>query len=220
MGISIFILVLLSVLQVVLLRFVAPPFTMITVWERVRNIGDVTEEPSRIDWRPLREMSPHIRRAVLAGEDQRFLSHNGFDFVEISEAVKDMASGRGPRGASTITMQAARTVYLWPDRNLLRKILEAYYTLLIEIFWSKERILEVYLNTVDWGKGVTGIEAASKTYFHVSSAHISRPQAALLAAILPSPHRWSPTDPNPQVLERHRRILRDMQKMPLISSKN
>jgi len=91
---------------------------------------------------------------------------------------------------------------------------------LIEILWSKQRILEVYLNTVDWGKGIMGIEAASKNYFHVSSAHISRRQAALLAAILPSPHRWSPNDPNPQVLKRHRRILRDMPKMPLISAGN
>ena len=206
--------------QVVLLRFVVPPFTMITAWEWVRNIGGDEEVVYGGEWRQLRAMSPHIRRAVLAGEDQRFLSHNGFDFVEISEAIEDMVLRKSYRGASTITMQVARTVYLWPSRSLLRKILEAYYTMLIEIFWSKERILEIYLNTVDWGKGIMGIEAASRSYFHISSAHISRHQAALLAAILPSPHRWSPTDPGPQVLKRQRRILKDIQKMPLISDGN
>lgn len=220
MGIFLFVLVSLSVIEVALLRFVNPPFTVMTAWEWAWDMWGVEEEGSRIEWRPLKEMSPHIRKAVLAGEDQRFLSHNGFDFAEISEAVKDMVLREGFRGASTITMQTARTVFLWPSRSLLRKALEAYYTVLIEIFWDKERILEIYLNTVDWGKGVRGIEAASWHYFHVSSAHLSRCQAALLAAILPSPHRWSPTDPGPRVLKRQRRILRDMQKMPLFSSEN
>jgi len=167
-------------------------------------------------WRPLEEISPHVRKAVLAGEDQRFLSHNGFDFVEIQEAMKDMVSSKGFRGASTVTMQTARTVFLWPARNLLRKALEVYYTVLIEIIWNKERILEIYLNTVDWGKGVMGVEVASQHYFHVSAAHLSRRQAALLAAILPSPHRWSPTRPGLETNRRQQRILRDMDRMPLV----
>jgi len=171
-------------------------------------------------WRPLEEISPHVRKAVLAGEDQRFLSHNGFDFTEIQEAMKDMVSRRGFRGASTVTMQTARNVFLWPARSLLRKALEVYYTVLIEIFWDKERILEIYLNTVDWGRGVMGIEVASQHYFRVSAAHLSRSQAALLAAILPSPHRWSPTHPGLETTRRQQRILRDMDRMPLVCPEN
>lgn len=158
-----------------------------------------------------------MRRAVLAGEDQRFLTHMGFDFDEIKDAFKDMFSGEQVRGASTITMQAARTVFLWPARNWGRKILEAYYTILMEAFWGKRRILEIYLNTVDWGRGIMGVEAASIRYFNVPAGRITRIQAARLAAILPSPHRWSPTKPNAHVLRREKRILEDMGKMPLIS---
>jgi len=207
----------LSVLEVALLRWVNPRFTAMTARQWIRHLAGDAEEAPRMDWRPLEAMSPHIRRAVLAGEDQRFLSHRGFDFTEISEAMKDMTSSRGFRGASTISMQTARTVFLWPDRSLLRKGLEAYYTVLIETFWSKDRILEIYLNTVDWGKGIMGIEAASRHYFHVSSAHLSRDQAAILAAILPSPHRWSPTRPGTQALKRQERILRDLNRMPLVT---
>jgi monofunctional biosynthetic peptidoglycan transglycosylase len=134
----------------------------------------------------------------------------------MNKAIKDIALRKGYRGASTITMQVARTVFLWPERSWLRKSAEAYYTLFIEILWSKERILEVYLNTVDWGPGLNGAEAASRKYFSRPALHISASQAALLAAILPSPHRWSPTKPNARVLQRQKRILKDMKKMPLI----
>ena len=203
-----------------LLRVINPPFTVITAWERIHNMGSGKQAESVDEWRPLNEIAPHIRKAVLAGEDQRFLSHNGFDFTEINEAMRDMVSRKGFRGASTISMQTARTVFLWPARSFLRKILEAYYTVLVEIFWSKERILEIYLNTVDWGRGIMGVEEASRTYFHISSAGVSRRQAALLAAILPSPHRWSPINPSPYVLKRQKKILRDMEKMPLVSYGN
>lgn len=210
----------LSVLEVAVLRVVDPRFTPTSVWQWICHMAGGEEEVPQMDWRPLEEISPHIRRAVLAGEDQRFLSHNGFDFIEINEAMKDMTSRGSFRGASTISMQTARSVFLWPSRSLVRKGLEAYYTVLIETFWGKERILEIYLNTVDWGKGLMGIEAASQRYFHVSSANLSRGQAAVLAAILPSPHRWSPNDPGPQTLKRQQRILRDMMIMPLVSRKN
>jgi monofunctional glycosyltransferase len=206
----------LSVLEVALLKWVNPRVTVMSARQWIRHLAGDGEEAPRMHWRPLEEMSPYIRKAVLAGEDQRFLSHRGFDFTEINKAVKDMASNRGVRGASTITMQTARTVFLWPARSLFRKALEAYYTVLIELFWRKDRILEIYLNTVDWGKGIMGIEAASQRYFHVSSAHLTRGQAALLAAILPSPHRWSPTRPGPHTLRRKERILRDLDRMPLV----
>jgi len=205
-----------SLLQVALLRWVNPPFTVMSAWQWVCHAMGEDEVP-RMDWQPLHRMSPHIRRAVLAGEDQRFLAHWGFDFTEIGEAMKHMASKRGLRGASTISMQTARSVFLWPSRSLLRKGLEAYYTVLIEMLWSKERILEIYLNTVDWGKGVMGVEAASQRYYRISSSRLTQEQAAFLAAILPSPHRWSPTDPSPHTRWRQERILRDMTAMPLVA---
>ena len=187
-----------------------------TAWDWIRH-----KEPTRLYqpqayWRPLKEISPHLKKAVLAGEDQRFLSHYGFDFTELNQAIKEMALNKSARGASTLTMQVARTVFLWPKRSWLRKAAEAYYTVLIEIFWSKERILEVYLNTVDWGSGLMGAEAASRKYFHRSSASISSHQAARLAAILPNPDKWSPTRPSAWVLIRQKRILKDMKRMPLL----
>ena len=203
--------------QVLLLRFVNPPFTARTTWLWFQNTITTRYNKSPVfDWRQLKEISPALRKAVLAGEDQRFLSHHGFDFVEINRAFGDILMKRGTRGASTITMQVARTVFLWPGRSWLRKITEAYYTLLIELFWSKERILEIYLNTIDWGTGIMGAENASREYFHTSSSSITTSQAALLAAILPNPHKWSAINPNRLVEERKRRIMQDMAKMPLV----
>ena len=205
-----------TIFQVVSLRFVNPPFTAMTLWEWIKKGDLLTDYRLYNSWRPLKDISPHIRRAVLAGEDQRFLSHHGFDFTEMNQAIKDMVLRKGFRGASTISMQSARTVFLWPGRTLFRKIAEAYYTVLIEIFWGKERILEVYLNTVDWGEGILGVEAASKRYFHKPGSDLTASQAALLAAILPNPHEWSPNHPNQVVLARMKRILKDMKSMPLI----
>jgi len=206
-----------SVVQVAVLRVVNPPFTgtMISNWIADKVTG---REAQWLDpeWRPLRKISPHLRRSVLAGEDQRFTTHNGFDFVEMNQAVQDALAGGRVRGASTITMQVARTVFLWPGRNLVRKGLEVYYTVLIEAFWSKKRILEVYLNTVDWGQDAVGAERASKKYFRTNASYLTAEQAALLAAILPSPHHWSPEHPTEYVKERQRRILEDMKKMPLL----
>ena len=200
-----------------LLRFINPPFTATMVWDwfdNRRTSGIIVLQES---WQPLKDISPHIRKAVLASEDQRFLSHHGFDFNEMSQAIRDIVLKKGYRGASTISMQTARTVFLWPERSWLRKSAEAYYTVLIEILWSKERVLEIYLNTVDWGPRIAGIEAASRRYFNVSCCCISRSQAASLAAILPSPHKWSPMNPSADTLRRRNRILNDMEKMPLLS---
>lgn len=207
----------LSVAQVALLRVVNPPFTgtMISNWVADKIAGREAHWPDP-EWRPLRKISPHLRRSVLAGEDQRFTLHRGFDFVELNQAFQEVLSGRRVRGASTISMQTARTVFLWSGRSLLRKSLEVYYTVLIELLWSKKRILEVYLNTVDWGKHVVGADMASKKYFQTQASHLTAEQAALLAAVLPSPHQWSPEHPTGYVLERQKRILSDMMKMPLL----
>jgi monofunctional biosynthetic peptidoglycan transglycosylase len=207
----------LTLLQVISLRFINPPFTPVMCWNWLRGDGAGGLAGLRERWRPLKEISPHMRKAVLAGEDQRFLTHHGFDFVEINQAVRDMLWKGDVRGASTLTMQVARTVFLWPERSWLRKIAEAYYTLFIDALWPKGRILEVYLNTVDLGDGIVGVEAASERYFGVPANGLSPNQAALLTAILPSPHRWSPVKPDAQVRRRQRRILNDMEKMPLLS---
>ena len=207
----------LTMIQVLLLRFIDPPFTARMAWGWLQmEVAAKHYKSPHYQWRQLREISPHLKKAVLAAEDQRFLSHLGFDFIEINQAVRDILRARRFRGASTITMQVARTVFLWHGRGWPRKISEAYYTVLIELFWSKERIFEIYLNTVDWGQGIMGAEAASKKYFRTQSSLITPSQGALLASILPSPHKWSPTNPNKTVKARQKRIMKDMAKMPLL----
>jgi monofunctional biosynthetic peptidoglycan transglycosylase len=203
-----------TVLQVLILKMVDPPMTtrMAYQWVKIK-LGTEDGPMPRYQWRPLNKISVHLVRAVLAGEDQRFLSHHGFDFIEMNEALQDMVAGERLRGASTISMQTARTVFLWQDRSWLRKSLEAYYTVLIELVWGKRRILEIYLNTVDWGNDMVGAGAAAGGYFRKTAAALNPEEGALLAAILPSPHHWSPAQPSPYVRERQRKILRDMNDM-------
>jgi monofunctional glycosyltransferase len=204
-------------LQVFLLRFLNPPATASVAVRYVYHT--LTGSPYQVPqsyWRDLRDISPYLRKAVLAGEDQRFMGHRGFDFVELNAAFRDTLFSDRVRGASTISMQAARSLFLWKGRDPLRKGLEAYYTVLMELLWDKKRILEIYLNTVDWGTGIVGAEAASREYFRTRSNRLTPSQAALLAAVLPNPHRWSPAAPTPYLAERQRRILEDMGKMPLI----
>lgn len=206
--------VLLSALAVAALRFVPPPFTVSMLAGRL--CAGAAFRPPDYRWVPLERIAPDLRRAVLAGEDQRFLDHHGFDFVELRHAVADALDGQRLRGASTLSMQAARSVFLVPRRRLWRKAAEAYFTVLVELLWGKRRILEVYLNTVDWGDGILGAEAAARTYFGADARGLTRHQAALLAAVLPNPHRWSPRDPSPHVRERQGRILQAMERMPLV----
>jgi monofunctional glycosyltransferase len=210
-------LVLTSVLQVLLLRWVPPLFTAPMGFSWVKGVFVDQARPTiHYRWVPLHDISPHLRRAVMAGEDQRFLDHNGFDLIEIRKALGEIASGERLRGASTISMQTARGVFLVPSRSIWRKALEAYYTVLLEALWSKQRILEMYLNTVDWGDGIYGAEAAARIYFQSSAADLSRPRAALLTAILPNPHRFSPLRPSAFVRQRQRQILSDLPHMPLV----
>jgi monofunctional biosynthetic peptidoglycan transglycosylase len=210
-------LVFLSLAQVVILNYFAPPFTVRMAWNYIhRAIKSERHHSPMYIWRPLDKISPHLQRAVLAGEDQRFLDHHGFDMVEIRQALNELFLGQKYRGASTISMQTARTIYLLPDRGIIRKTLEAYYTLLIELIWNKKRILEIYLNTVDWGPEVMGAEAASMRYFQKHSDQLTRRQAALLAAILPNPHRFSPVKSDTYVIMRAKRIFAEMHRMPLL----
>jgi monofunctional biosynthetic peptidoglycan transglycosylase len=208
--------ILLTVAQVAILRYVDPPFTAEIIWIKIKNsVSEKQDIVPQYYWRPLKDISPYLIKAVLAGEDQRFMVHHGFDFMEINKAVSDIRSGKRIRGASTITMQVARSIFLWRGRSLLRKGLEAYYTFLIEVFLTKMRILELYLNVVDWGTGVAGAEAASRKYFNMSAADIDSGQAAAMAAILPNPHKWSPNNPGRYVRERRDKIIQDMEEMHL-----
>ena len=167
------------------------------------------------DWVPRQAISADLFRAVIAAEDARFCEHYGFDPVELQKAVRDWRRGRRVRGASTITMQTAKNLFLWPGRNFARKAAEAYLTPWLEIGWSKERILELYLNIAEWGPGIYGAEAAAQTYFGKSARALKPNEAALLAAVLPNPREWSPAKPSAYVRERARLIRARMPDAPV-----
>jgi monofunctional biosynthetic peptidoglycan transglycosylase len=177
-----------------------PPITALMALEWTRT-GSLER-----DWRPLSAISPHLARAAVAGEDARFCDHRGFDFEAIAAAQESNAGGGGLRGASTIPMQTAKNVFLWPDRSWLRKGLEAGFTVLIEAFWGKRRILEVYLNVAEFGEGVFGAEAAARHWFGKPAAALTLREASRLAAILPDPRDRNPARPSGFVQRRARAI--------------
>jgi monofunctional biosynthetic peptidoglycan transglycosylase len=189
------------------LRFVPPlgSALMAQRWLEAHSAGRSFR--LRYDWVPLARISPALRAAVVASEDQRFYQHGGFDWKSMQDAVTDWHDGRKLRGASTISQQVAKNLFLWPGRSLVRKGLEAWLTLWIEWLWPKQRILEVYLNVVELGDGVFGVEAASRRYFARSAASLGRAESALLAAALPSPRRSNPAHPSRFLRDRQRWIL-------------
>lgn len=164
-------------------------------------------------WVPLENISPFMIQAVIAAEDQKFPTHKGFDWEAIGKAREEITSGKRFRGGSTITNQTAKNVFLFPVRNMVRKVVEAYFTVGIEWLWGKERIMEVYLNVIEMGHGIYGIEAASHIYYQKPSAELSRAEAAMIAAILPNPKIWNPTHPTPYLRGRQSWILRNMQQL-------
>ncbi|MCG8619677.1 MAG: monofunctional biosynthetic peptidoglycan transglycosylase [Desulfobacterales bacterium] len=206
-----------TVLQVLLFKFVNPPGTVNMVYEwTMGQYFEAPYVPSAYQWKDLKKISPHLQQAVLASEDQRFLNHHGFDFTEIRNVIDDVLENKGFRGASTISMQAARSLYLPSSRTVYRKAAEAWYTILIELIWDKKRIMEIYLNTVDWGTGIVGAQAGAQAYFSRDASALTPPQAALMAAVLPSPHKWSARNPGPYVQKRKKRILAQMKAMPVL----
>jgi len=212
----IFFLICFTIAQVLVLKYINPPITPNVAWEWVESI--IKKQPERkpqYKWRKIADISPHLGKAVMAAEDQRFLSHHGFDFNEMKNALKNGIKRKKIRGASTISMQTARSVFLISSRSIIRKIVEMYYTVLIELMWDKKRILEMYLNTVDWGTHVTGAEAASQKYFSKNAGHLTSAQAALMTAILPNPHKWSVKHPTPYLKARQRQIMKNMRLMSL-----
>ncbi|AWK88055.1 monofunctional biosynthetic peptidoglycan transglycosylase [Azospirillum thermophilum] len=154
------------------------------------------------EWRPLSAVSPHLVRAVIASEDTAFCRHGGFDWDAIQSALEENEDGASLKGGSTISQQTAKNAFLWPDRTWIRKGAEAWFTLLVETLWTKRRILEVYLNIVEWDDGVYGAEAAARHHFRKPAAALTRREAALLAVVLPSPRSWSPSSPGPYVARR------------------
>lgn len=179
---------------------VPPPVTYLMVQRLFEGRG-----LSR-DWVAMRKMAPALPYAVIAAEDARFCEHRGFDFEAMRKAMKSNERGRKLRGGSTVSQQTAKNVFLWPARSYVRKGLEAYFTVLIETVWGKRRIMEVYLNTVEWGPGVYGAQAAARRNFGVDASQLTAQQAARLAAILPSPLKWKAARPGPYVSRRSRRI--------------
>lgn len=200
------VLILATVASVLALRIVPPTHTPLMM---IRAADGDPLRPRR-RWVSYQRISPHIVRAVIAAEDARFCTHKGFDWTEIKRALEDYGEGDRLRGASTISNQTAKNLFLWPGRNFVRKGLEAYFTVLIEALWSKRRIVEVYLNVAEWGRGVYGVEAAARRYFGRSARNLTPYQAALLAAALPNPRRRSPARPSAYMHGRAARIQRKM----------
>lgn len=164
-------------------------------------------------WVPMSEITPNLKYAVIASEDQRFYEHFGFDFDAIEQALEERRQGKRNRGASTISQQTAKNIFTFGTRTWARKGLETYYTILIELFWSKERILEVYLNSIEMGPGIYGAEAVAQEHFGCSANELRRQDCALIAATLPNPIKFSSKNPSPYMLKRKKQILRQMRLM-------
>jgi monofunctional glycosyltransferase len=206
--------VLVSVLQVLVLRFVDPPFSAFMAARQVSAWAD-GDWRTRIayQWRDLDRMAPSLPLALVAAEDQNFPVHYGFDFKAIEKARRSNARGRKVRGASTISQQVAKNLFLWSGRSWVRKGVEAWYTVLIEALWPKRRILEVYANIAEFGDGVYGAQAASRRFFGKDANRLTAAESARLAAVLPSPRRYDARRPGPYVQRRSNGIQRQMRQL-------
>ena len=200
-----------TVLQVLILRFVDPPFSTMMVERQMEAFfGGEDDFVLVYDWRDADRISKQLPLALVAAEDQRFPTHNGFDFEAIEKARTNNAKGRKVRGGSTISQQLAKNLFLWRGRSWVRKALEAWYTVLIEALWPKARIMEVYMNVIEYGDGVYGAQAASRTFFGKDASKLGPAEAARLAAVLPNPRKYSAAKPGPYVQRRTRAIQRQM----------
>ncbi|HEY9662426.1 MAG TPA: monofunctional biosynthetic peptidoglycan transglycosylase [Allocoleopsis sp.] len=198
-------LILLSILLVLPWRWLPPPTTSFMLQTAVRS-GHLYH----YRWTPYSDISPYMALAAIASEDQRFPDHHGFDLEAIEQAYTDYQQGGDLRGASTITQQVAKNLYLWSGRSLARKGLEAWFTLLIEVFWSKQRILEMYLNVAQFGTQEFGVEAASRAFFDKPASELTADESALLAAVLPAPELYQVTQPSEEVWQHQSWILQQM----------
>ena len=208
-----------TIFFVILYRFVPVPVTPLMFIRCAQQAGRGEKIRLKHHWVPLDEMSKYLPVAVMASEDQRFLQHHGFDVIEIQNAVEERIAGKRRRGGSTISQQTAKNVFLWPTSSWVRKGLEAYFTALIELCWSKQRIMEVYLNSIEMGDGIYGAEAVAKAHFHTTASQLTRKQCALIAASLPNPRKYNSGKPSPYMYKRQRKIMYLMKCVPTFPEK-
>ena len=207
----------LSVLSVIVLRFMAPPFSALMVERRIGSWFAEGKYSPTYKWVSLDKIAPVMSAAVIASEDQKFSDHYGFDIDAIQRAMGHNERSPRTKGASTLTQQTAKNMFLWSSRSWVRKGVEAYFTVLLETFWGKRRILETYLNIVEFGDGIYGVEAAAQYYFRKPASRLNSEEAAILAAVLPNPRRYKVKSPSPYVRDRQQWILQQMYQLDVSS---
>lgn len=205
---------LLSFLSTLLFRFIPVPVTPLMLIRCVEQVAEGKAPKLKKDWVPIKEISKNLVLSVIAAEDQKFAEHFGFDFEAIEKAInkneKLKKRGKPIKGGSTISQQCAKNVFLFPQRSYIRKAFEVYFTFLIELLWSKKRIMEVYLNVIEMGDGIYGAQAAAKTFYKKDAKQLSAAEAATIAAVLPNPRKWNAGKPNGFINKRKNWILRQM----------
>ena len=201
-----------TILSVIALRFVPVYLTPLMVMRCVEQIGEGKRVKLKHHWVPLEQISPQLPMAVMASEDAKFLQHHGFDYQAIEHAAKRNRQHPEKRklGASTISQQTAKNVFLWPGRSWVRKGFEVYFTAMIELMWSKQRIMEVYLNSIEMGDGIYGAQAVAEEHFGTDASELTKAQCALIAATLPNPRKFSSKEPSSYMRKRQSRIMREM----------
>jgi monofunctional biosynthetic peptidoglycan transglycosylase len=202
-----------SIALVIVFKFVPIPFTPLMGIRAIENKIDGNDMVCSHDWKPIESISVNLQKAVIASEDARFLTHNGFDFDAIQKAMENNEKGKKLKGGSTISQQTAKNVFLWQGRSYFRKGLEAYFTVLIEIIWGKERIMEVYLNSIEMGDGVYGAEAATQYWYRKECSNLTKIEAAGIAAILPNPRKFKASNSSAFINARKARIVKRMRQV-------
>lgn len=208
-----------TILVVLLYRWIPVYVTPLMIIRCAQQVQRGEQIRLKHHWVPLDSMSIYMPVAVMASEDQRFLDHRGFDFKEIRKALAERQSGKRNRGGSTISQQTAKNVFLWPKSTWVRKGLESYFTVLIELMWGKHRIMEVYLNSIEMGDGIYGAEAVAQQHFSRSSSELTRPNCALIAATLPNPLKFSSKEPSSYMLRRQTAIMSQMRHIDVFPKK-
>ncbi|WP_162126981.1 monofunctional biosynthetic peptidoglycan transglycosylase [Flavobacterium phycosphaerae] len=203
----------LSIVSVIIFKWVPIPFTPLMVTRIIEFKLDGNDAIYSHDWEPLENISPNLQKAVIASEDANFLNHSGFDFKAMQKAFKSNQKGKRLKGGSTISQQTAKNVFLWQGRSYVRKGLEAYFTILIELIWGKERIMEVYLNSIEMGNGVYGAQEAARHWYSKKAIELTPREAAGIAAILPNPRKFKASNSSSYINKRKDRIMRSMRHM-------
>ena len=206
-----------SIFLVVLFKWVPVPFTPLMATRVIESKIDGEDAVFSHDWEPIENISPNLQKAVIASEDGNFLTHNGFDFEAMQKAFENNNKGKKLKGGSTISQQTAKNVFLWQGRSYVRKGLEAYFTVLIELIWGKERIMEVYLNSIEMGKGVYGAQAATQYWYQKNASSLTPREAAGIAAILPNPRKFKASNSSSYINRRKDKIMRVMRQTGTIS---